>query len=107
MFVYAMEFDELVKEFKKRVVINDKAILLIYLADKVYAIDDRCGHMGASLVKGTVKENTVECKSHHAVYQVETGKVLEKAHIGIVKMPTKSLGTYETEVKDQKIYVKM
>ena len=47
-----MEFDDLVKEFKKRVIIHDKAILLIYLADHVYAIDDKCGHMAASLVKG-------------------------------------------------------
>lgn len=107
MFVYAMEYDELIREFKKRIIINNNPILIIYMIDKVYAIDDRCTHMGASLLKGTVKDNTIKCKSHHVIFNFQTGEVIEKPHIGFIKMSAEPIKVYETLVKENKIFVKI
>ncbi len=107
MFIYAMEYDELLHDFKRRVILNDKPILIIHMIDKVYAFDDRCTHLGSSLSKGMIKDHTVECKSHHAKFNIETGEVIDKAHIGFVKMPTKPINVYETQVNENKVYVKL
>jgi 3-phenylpropionate/trans-cinnamate dioxygenase ferredoxin component len=105
MLHYAMEFEDLVQDFKKRVVIEGTPILLTLLADKVYAIHDKCTHLGSSLVKGEYEQGIVTCKSHGAQFETETGEVLQKAHIGFIKMPTKNAKTYKTLVKDKKIFI--
>jgi len=105
MLHYAMDFEDLVQDFKKRVVIEGKPILLTLLADKVYAIQDKCSHLGTSLSKGDYEKGVVTCKSHNAQFRVETGEVIEKAHIGFIKMPTKKLKTYKTLIKDKKIFI--
>ena len=99
------QFDELKEIFRKRVVIEGKPILVVLLRDKVYAIQDKCSHLGASLTKGTQEENHVKCHAHHAVFDVTNGDVVEKAHVGFIKMPTKKLKTFPTEVKEGNVYV--
>jgi 3-phenylpropionate/trans-cinnamate dioxygenase ferredoxin subunit len=105
MLHYAMDFEDLVQDFKKRVVIEGTPILLTLLADKVYAIQDKCTHLGASLAKGEYQKGVVTCRSHGAQFNTETGEVLEKAHIGFIKMPTKKAKTYKTMIKDKKIFI--
>ena len=41
--------------------------------DTIYAIDDRCPHMGFPLHKGTVKDCILTCHWHHARFDVASG----------------------------------
>ena len=66
----------------KKVEVAGKEILLVNVDGKIYATDDRCGHMNAPLSMGTIHGNTVECAMHHAIFDVTTGKHLREAHLG-------------------------
>ncbi|MBE0700279.1 MAG: Rieske 2Fe-2S domain-containing protein, partial [Acholeplasmataceae bacterium] len=72
---YATDYHELKKSFKKRVEIEKIPILLICLEDNVYAIHDKCPHLGASLDKGDYKDGAVRCKAHGATIDVKTGEI--------------------------------
>jgi len=107
MLHFVADYSELQRDFRKRVVIEDTPIMLTLLADKVYAIQDKCSHLGASLSKGIHQEQQVQCRLHGAIFDIQSGDVVEKAHIGFIKMPTKKLKTFKTEVKEGKIFLEI
>jgi 3-phenylpropionate/trans-cinnamate dioxygenase ferredoxin component len=107
MLNYVMEYSELVKVFKKVVEIDGHKILVVLLADQVYAIHDRCTHLGASLSKGNLENKSVTCKSHGAKFDLQSGEVLGKAHVGFIKMPTKKTVSYQTKVENGKVYIEL
>lgn len=98
-------YEELVKDFKKKVSVEGQTILLMLMNEKVYAVQDKCTHLGVSLSKGTQTDHQLQCKAHGATFNIQSGEVLEKAHIGFIKMPTKKLKTFKTEVKEGRIYI--
>ncbi|MDO9628571.1 MAG: Rieske (2Fe-2S) protein [Acholeplasmataceae bacterium] len=107
MLHYALDYNDLVLEFKKKVIIEETPIMLALLADKVYAIQDKCTHLGGSLSKGAIENTEVKCRLHGAKFDLKTGNVIEKAHVGFVKMPTKKAKIFRTEVLDGKIFVEL
>lgn len=107
MLYYVGELEELKKEFKKRVVIEGTTVLITLLADKCYAIQDKCSHLGASLSKGVLEDASIKCRAHGAKFDVKSGEVIDKAHIGFIKMPTKKLKTFPTEIKEGKVYIEL
>ncbi len=107
MLHYALEYNDLVNEFKKKVVIEGTPIMLALLADKVYAIQDKCTHLGGSLSKGVVENTEVKCRLHGAKFDLKTGNVVDKAHIGFIKMPTKKAKTFRTEIVDGKVFIEI
>ncbi|MBO3458968.1 Rieske (2Fe-2S) protein [Aetokthonos hydrillicola Thurmond2011] len=50
-----------------------QAIALFYQGDKIYAIDNRCPHMGFPLHRGTVKDCILTCHWHHARFDLASG----------------------------------
>jgi 3-phenylpropionate/trans-cinnamate dioxygenase ferredoxin component len=105
MLHYTMELSELIQVFKKKVVIEDSTVLMVWLNDSVYAIQDRCTHLGASLSKGTIDLDRVTCRSHGASFELATGNLVEKPHVGPLKMPAKKAKTFQTVIKEGKIYI--
>ena len=53
--------------------IENRAIVLFYFNSKVYAIDNRCPHMGFPLNRGTVKDGVLTCHWHHARFDLLNG----------------------------------
>lgn len=105
MLHYVGLFEEFEKDFKKRVVIDKTAVMITLLAGKLYAIQDKCTHLGTSLSKGDLEGDHIRCKAHSAAFDVKTGDVVDKAHIGFIKMPTKKLKTFPVEIKESKVYI--
>jgi nitrite reductase/ring-hydroxylating ferredoxin subunit len=106
----------------KHVEINGKEILLANVEGKIYAMDDRCGHMNASLAMGVLDGTIVECALHHARFDVTSGKKVQDGHLGgaagaIVSktkmgkimnaIKTHDLRTYEVEVTEDSIKVNL
>ncbi|MFP4187562.1 MAG: Rieske (2Fe-2S) protein [Acholeplasmataceae bacterium] len=104
---YATELESLKERIKHRVVFDRTAILLVYKDDRVYAINDRCPHMGASLLKGEIENNTIVCPKHKARIDFTSGKVIDPAKLLFFKFPTKDTHSYPTEIKDGKVYVEL
>ncbi|MCX7594373.1 MAG: Rieske 2Fe-2S domain-containing protein, partial [Fischerella sp.] len=50
-----------------------QAIALFSQGEKIYAIDNRCPHMGFPLHRGTVKDCILTCHWHHARFDLASG----------------------------------
>ncbi len=53
--------------------LNSQAIALFYSSDRVYAIDNRCPHMGFPLHGSVCKEGIVTCPWHYARFDLASG----------------------------------
>jgi nitrite reductase/ring-hydroxylating ferredoxin subunit len=82
---------------------------------KPFAVSNKCRHLFASLGKGEVdKDGCLECPSHHALYDVETGKMVRgpqgafKPLAGSVKATfgSRALKTFAVELRDGAIWLK-
>ncbi|PMS29199.1 (2Fe-2S)-binding protein [Paraburkholderia rhynchosiae] len=72
-FVLVGSLEEL--KAKGRLVVQGghRPILVIYDRGRVFALDNRCPHMGFPLERGTVEDGILTCHWHHARFDVESG----------------------------------
>ena len=70
------KFDELVSGKAARFVVGERAIAVVRIDDKVYAISDKCSHADVALSDGEVITDTkeIECVRHASCFSLETGK---------------------------------
>ncbi len=48
-------------------------LALFAYGDKIYAVDNRCPHMGFPLDRGTIKDGILTCHWHHARFDLASG----------------------------------
>jgi len=72
-FTQAATLDEL--KAKGRLVVHGahRPILVIYDQGRVFALDNRCPHMGFPLERGSVEDGILTCHWHHARFDLESG----------------------------------
>src|ERR1700756_1513835 len=72
-FVRAGTLDEL--KAKGRLVVHGRhrPILLVHEGGHVFALDNRCPHMGFPLERGSVEDGILPCHWHHARFDLESG----------------------------------
>ena len=72
-FVLAGSLEEL--KAKGRLVLHGshRPILVIYDDGRVFALDNRCPHMGFPLERGSVEDGILTCHWHHARFELESG----------------------------------
>ena len=72
-FALAGSLEEL--KAKGRLVVHGghRPILLIYDRGRVFALDNRCPHMGFPLERGSVEDGILTCQWHHARFDLESG----------------------------------
>lgn len=57
----------------------DKHAIAIFVYDsKIYAVDNRCPHMGFPLNQGTVKDGILTCHWHHARFDLRNGGTFDQ-----------------------------
>lgn len=74
-------------------------VLLVKKFDQVYAISNRCAHMGCTLSRGSLWGLAIKCPCHEWMFDIRTGEFL---NVNQVKIPT-----YESKVEESKIFVKI
>jgi nitrite reductase/ring-hydroxylating ferredoxin subunit len=58
--------------------VSGRSILIIHWKGEIYAVDNECPHMGASLEGGKVTEDgALVCPRHHSAFDLRTGEVKE------------------------------
>ena len=57
----------------KVVQLEKHTVVLFAYRDKIYALDNRCPHMGFPLHQGTVKNGILTCHWHHARFDLVSG----------------------------------
>ncbi len=84
----------------KTVKVHGKLIAVFRHEGEIYAIDDMCPHMGASLAGGHVENGTVTCPWHAWRFRLCDGVWADSP-----KSP--GIGSFETKVEDDEIFVKV
>jgi nitrite reductase/ring-hydroxylating ferredoxin subunit len=57
---------------------NGHTLALFAYGDKVYAVDNRCPHMGFPLDRGTIHDGLLICHWHHARFDLATGGTFDQ-----------------------------
>ncbi len=96
-FVKAISYDDLKKKGCQTVQLGGHTVALYATADSVYAVDNRCPHMGFPLDKGSVKDGILVCHWHHARFDLETGGTFDQFADDVRSFPV--------EVKDGEVWV--
>jgi len=65
--------DEVSETSPKAVHVNGHPVALFRRNGEVYAVDNRCPHMGYPLAKGTVRDGILICHWHHWQFDLKTG----------------------------------
>jgi 3-phenylpropionate/trans-cinnamate dioxygenase ferredoxin component len=87
----------------KKVSLDGKDVLLVNVDGAYYAIDNKCTHLGGSLVEGTLEGNVVTCPRHGSRFDVKTGKAVGKAKVAFIKMMPKDEKSYAAKVESTDI----
>ena len=77
-FVPAASLTELQAAGRLVVHVDRHAICLFVDEDVVYAVDNRCPHMGFPLHRGTVCDGILTCHWHHARFDLSTGGTFDQ-----------------------------
>ncbi|NDJ19481.1 Rieske (2Fe-2S) protein [Myxacorys almedinensis] len=72
-------------------------ILLIHENDKIYAVDNRCPHMGFPLHRGTVKDCILTCDWHYARFDLMSG--------GTFDSWADDLPAFPVEIRENEVWI--
>jgi nitrite reductase/ring-hydroxylating ferredoxin subunit len=72
-------------------------VALFHHEGEVYAVDNRCPHMGFPLTEGTVEDGVLTCHWHHARFELACGDTFDPW--------ADDVQTYPVEVRDGRVYV--
>lgn len=72
--------------------VEGRLIALFLYQDQVYAIDDCCPHMGASLAEGAIDDNVVRCPWHSWRFRLTDGEWVDCKTPGVKSYPVKTEG---------------
>ena len=72
-------------------------IAVFWHEGKVYAVDNRCPHMGFPLNRGSLKEGILTCHWHHARFDLESGGTFDPFADDVT--------VYRTTIRDGEVWV--
>ena len=80
------------------VVQADGYTLVLFLdGDRIFAVDNRCPHMGFPLHRGTLKDGILTCHWHHARFDLHSGGTFDRW--------ADDVRTFPVEVRDGEVWV--
>lgn len=96
-FVEVANVDDLGEEGRTLVNTRGQAIALFRHEGEIYAVDNRCPHMGFPLTQGTVDDGILTCHWHHARFELACGSTFDPF--------ADDAPTYPVEVRGEGIWV--
>jgi nitrite reductase/ring-hydroxylating ferredoxin subunit len=76
--VHAISASELPEGHRRTVIVGGHTIVLFNSHGRLFAVDNRCPHMGFPLDRGTVQDCILTCHWHHARFDLETGGTFDQ-----------------------------
>jgi nitrite reductase/ring-hydroxylating ferredoxin subunit len=97
-FALAGSLEEL--KAKRRLVVHGRhrPILVVYDGARVFALDNRCPHMGFPLERGSVEDGILTCHWHHARFDLASGCTFD--------LWADDVPTFPVEVRNGEVWVK-
>ena len=91
-FVRAGSLDQIPEGKSLTVSIDGHVIAIFHTAEGIFAVDNRCPHMGFPLDRGTVKECILTCHWHHARFDLHSGGAFDQWADDVRAFPVKVEG---------------
>ena len=105
---------ELEEGTMKEVSAQGREILLARVADRYYAADNRCPHLGGRLSHGKLEGSVVTCPRHGSQFDLSDGQVVRwlkgtglVSMIGRALKSPQKLTTYNVKVENEDILVEI
>ncbi|MBU9714048.1 Rieske (2Fe-2S) protein [Evansella tamaricis] len=95
--VFVASREELMKQGVKVVKGGRHGIAVFYHCDEIYAVDNRCPHLGFPLHMGTSCDGILTCHWHHARFDIKSGGTLDPW--------ADDVPTYPVEIKGEEVWV--
>jgi nitrite reductase/ring-hydroxylating ferredoxin subunit len=99
MFVEVARAAEIFPGGMKPAALGEKQIVICSFDSKFYALERRCGHVGASLDMGTLDGYILTCPLHYAQFDITTGEALSGPVPPDPQHPTNNLITYPVKLE--------
>jgi len=80
-------------------------ILLANVGGAIYALDNKCPHLGGDLSAGVLDGTMVTCPRHGAKFDVRTGENLGNAKIAFIKMNVGNAKSFSVKTEGNDILV--
>lgn len=71
--ILAARVDDVRSQGRLLIQADGHAVVLVADGDHIYAVDNRCPHMGFPLNQGSLKDGILTCHWHHARFDLATG----------------------------------
>lgn len=91
--------DDLKEGSPKAVFPRGLPVLLILRGEEIFALENRCAHMGCPLVRGKLDGYILQCPCHDWRFDIRDGHFLDA--------PELEIKTYQAEIKDRRILIKV
>ncbi len=95
--IKACSLSELERDGMRVLSAEGRTVLLVYERGEVFALDNRCPHMGFPLSRGTVSDGILTCHWHHAKFDLAGGCTLDPFADDVPSFPV--------EVREGDVYV--
>lgn len=97
--IYVSTLEELKKKGCMSFNVDGYDLVIFYHEGRVYALDNRCPHMGFPLSRGTTKDGILTCDWHHARFDLKSG--------GTFDLWAGDVPSFPTQVQNGKVWVKI
>jgi 3-phenylpropionate/trans-cinnamate dioxygenase ferredoxin subunit len=97
-FVPVLEENALQESSMKLVKVEGQAVLLLKVKGEIFAIDNRCPHMGCGFSGGTLEGDVIICPCHDWRFNLKTKQCIDQKGF--------QLSTFESKVEAGKIWIK-
>ncbi len=88
-YVYAAKLADLQSAGCLAAQVDGHTLALFAYGGKVYAVDNRCPHMGFPLDRGTLKDGILTCHWHHARFDLASGGTFDQFADDVRVFPTR------------------
>jgi 3-phenylpropionate/trans-cinnamate dioxygenase ferredoxin subunit len=80
-------------------------VLLANVDGSLYALDNKCPHMGGNLSGGVLEGTTITCPRHGAKFDVRTGQNIGSAKIAFIQMNVGNARSFPVKTEGNDILV--
>ena len=95
--VRVCSLDELQRDGVRVVSTGDRTVAVFWHRDQLFAVDNRCPHMGFPLSQGTVADGILTCHWHHAKFDLSGGCAFD--------LFADDVAAFRSELRDGEIWI--
>lgn len=106
-FVIVARKSELPVGKMKRVKVEGKEVLIANVNGTYYAVGNKCTHANVDLSQGSLEGNVVICPKHAAKFDVTNGRVVAPPKVRLGHPKIRDEPSYQVEVVDENIVLKL